>query len=291
MRRGQATALVVSLGWLCAFQAQAQAGDATLSQPAAEGASQLQEAAQAAQESIPDPGLAQELAQDSTFTALPMVGEEFTYAVDFTGVVGAYIKVKVGAGPDHQPDSRVLTAYLATTPLIKEVWLIRDKMMALYDPSQGRTLATRLWEEENGRRMFREERFVDSGVEVVEKRNAGHKDFVVDSKQPLLDAFSALFELRRRPLLNGSVETARIYLNRKVYDCNAKVSHETLRYQGEDVAAIRVEPELSHGGKQISGVGFTFWLSADSKRVPLRLEADISYGKVAGTLLPANAAH
>ena len=219
---------------------------------------------------------------------LPQIGEEFTYAVDFTGVVGAYIKVKVGEGPAHQPGSRVLTAYIATTPLIKEVWRIRDKVMALYDPLQGRSLATRLWEDENGKRMFREEHFEENAVRVVEKHSDGQKDSTVASTQPVLDAFSALFELRRRPLLDDSVETAKIYLNRKIYDCQAKVKYEKLSYQGEEVATIRVDPELRLQGKVVKGVGFSFWLSDDARRIPLRIVADINYGKLAGTLLPSD---
>jgi hypothetical protein len=225
---------------------------------------------------------------DGGWRELPRVGEEFTYAVDYSGVVGAYIKVKVGEGPKDQPGSRVLTAYLATTPLIQQLWRIRDKLMALYHPEQGRTLATRLWEDENGKRMFREERFHDGGVKVVEKRPEQERAFDVASQPPLLDGFSALFELRRRPLVPDSIEPARIYLNRKVYDCQAAVTRDTLRYQDQDVAVLRVVPVLSHQGKPIDDVRFSFWLSDDAQRVPLRIEADVRYGKLAGTLLPAS---
>lgn len=227
-------------------------------------------------------------AAEASFHELPRVGEEFTYAIDYSGVVGAYIKVKVGEGPKDQPGSRVLTAYLATTPLIQQLWRIRDKLMALYHPAQGRTLATRLWEEENGKRMFREERFHDGGVKVVEKRPEQERAFDVASQPPLLDGFSALFELRRRPLVPDSVEPARIYLNRKVYDCQAAVTRSTLRYQDQEVPVLRVDPVLSHDGKPIDDVRFSFWLSDDDKRVPLRIEADVRYGKLAGTLLPAS---
>jgi len=219
-------------------------------------------------------------------TDLPAVGEEFTYAVDYTGVIGAYIKVKVGEGPANMPGSRVLTAYLATTPLIQNVWRIRDKVMTLYQPDKGRTVATRVWEDENGERMFREEKFTSQQVKVVEKRSAGERAFEVKAEQPLLDGFSAIFELRRRPLVDGTVEPARIYLNRKVYDCQARVSREVVEYRGEQVAAIRVDPVLTYKGESVKDVGFTFWLSDDEARIPMLLEADVRYGKLSGKLLP-----
>ncbi len=233
---------------------------------------------------VPSPAVTPE-----AIAELPRVGEEFTYAVDYTGVVGAYIKVKVGEGPADHPGSRVLTAYLATTPLIQQIWRIRDKLMALYVPHQGRTVATRLWEEENGQRMFREEKFSADKIAVVEKRPDKHRTFDVKAEPPLLDAFSALFELRRRPLQPDTVEKARIYLNRKIFDCDARVSTETLIYEGEPVETLRVDPVLTHKGKPVEGVGFTFWLSNDAERVPLKIEADVRYGKLSGTLVPPEA--
>lgn len=233
----------------------------------------------------------QDAATDSStaagsWTELPRIGEEFTYAVDYSGVVGAYIKVKVGEGPKNQPGSRVLTAYLATTPLVQQIWRIRDKLMSLYVPDQGRTVATRLWEDENGKRMFREEKYHDGGVQVVEKRPDQERAFDVQSQPPLLDGFSALFELRRRPLQPDTVEPARIYLNRKIYDCAAAVRRDTITYQGQDVPVLRVDPVLTYQGKAVNDVSFSFWLSDDDKRVPLKIEADVRYGKLAGTLLP-----
>jgi len=237
---------------------------------------------------ITAPLLAQAPAATGGRPDLPAVGEEFTYAVDYTGVVGAYIKVKVGEGPPAQPGSRVLTAYVASTPLIQNIWRIRDKIMTLYLPHEGRTAATRLWEDENGKRMFREEKFNPRKIKVVEKRADNSRDFEIKTEEPLLDGFTALFELRRRPLVDGTVEPARIYLNRKIYDCQAQVTRETITYRGEELRAIRVDPVLTHKGKSVENVGFTFWLSDDHARVPVRIEADVRYGKLAGTLLPAD---
>jgi hypothetical protein len=221
-------------------------------------------------------------------TDIPVVGEELTYAVDFAGVVGAYLKLAVGAGPASQPGSRVLTAYVASTPMIQQVWRIRDKVMALYVPSEGRTAATRVWEDENGRRLFREESYEATRVAVSERRAEGDRTFEVPADQPLLDIFSTLFELRRRPLAEGSVEKARVYISRKVYDVDAVITRELLPYRGNDVPAIKVTPALHHKGKLVKDVRFCFWLSDDEQRKPLRIEADVSYGKLAGTLLPAN---
>ncbi|MBN2359535.1 MAG: DUF3108 domain-containing protein [Deltaproteobacteria bacterium] len=219
---------------------------------------------------------------------LPAVGEELTYAVDFAGVVGAYLKLKVGEGPAAQPGSRVLTAYIASTPMVQQVWRIRDKIMALYLPGEGRTAATRLWEDENGRRLFREETYEANRVSVSERRAEGSRTFEVAAEQPVLDVFSTLFELRRRPLVEGSVEKARVYISRKVYEVDAKITREPLEYRGSEVPAIKVAPALKHKGKTVSDVRFCLWFSDDEQRKPLRIEADISYGKLAGTLLPAN---
>lgn len=226
----------------------------------------------------------------SARTDLPPVGEELTYAVDFAGVVGAYLKLAVGAGPANQPGSRVLTAYVASTPMIQQVWRIRDKIMALYLPDEGRTAATRLWEDENGRRLFREESYEATRVAVSERRAEGDRTFEVAADQPLLDVFSTLFEMRRRPLAEGSVEKARVYISRKIYDVDAVITREQLPYRGSDVPTIKVAPVLRHKGKLVSDVRFCFWLSDDEQRKPLRIEADIKYGKLAGTLLPASEA-
>ena len=232
--------------------------------------------------------VAQPAATATARTEIPVVGEELTYAVDFAGVVGAYLKLKVGEGPANQPGSRVLTAYIASTPMIQQVWRIRDKIMALYLPGEGRTAGTRLWEDENGRRLFREETYQANRVSVSERRAEGNREFEVAAEQPLLDVFSTLFELRRRPLVEGSVEKARVYISRKVYEVDAVITREPLQYRGSEVPTIKVAPALRHKGKPVSDVRFCFWLSDDEQRKPLRIEADISYGKLAGTLLPAN---
>jgi len=231
---------------------------------------------------------AQTAAVATAQTAIPVVGEELTYAVDFAGVVGAYLKLKVGEGPANQPGSRVLTAYVASTPMVQQVWRIRDKIMALYLPDEGRTAATRVWEDENGRRLFREESYEATRVNVNERRSDSNRQFEVAAEQPLLDIFSTLFELRRRPLVEGTNEKARVYISRKVYDVDAVITRELLQYRGSEVAAIKVAPVLRHKGKPVSDVRFCVWLSDDEQRKPLRIEADVSYGKLAGTLLPAN---
>jgi hypothetical protein len=101
-----------------------------------------------------------------------------------------------------------------------------------------------------------------------------------------MDSFSAVQFVRGLPLKVGSVFEFPVITRTKVWLFSAKVEGiETANYLGKDVKAFKIKAETKYPGVLKKKGDILLWMTADEKRVPLRLEAKIKIGTVKANLI------
>jgi hypothetical protein len=208
-------------------------------------------------------------------------GEHLHYAIKYFGISGGTASVLTTQGPKTQPGSLVFRADLKTSSAISYVWRIEDTYLSMVDPTAGRTLATRLWVNENGKTSYREERYHRSKVSVDERWDDGRRKFRVKTAARPVDGLAAVWLMRERPLRPGDVERYSLFVSRRIYDVVAKVGEiEEINVDGRTQPAIRVQPTIYRKGVPVEGASLTIWYSADETRRPLRIRSKQRYGQV-----------
>jgi hypothetical protein len=209
-------------------------------------------------------------------------GELFRYSVGWRGFTGAYASLSVES---PSPDVQRITADIENTAILRFIFRIRDRFQVLRSAQDGRTLKTFLWQNENGNRRYREETFLDDRVVSTEKHAAGERTQKVDVVRRPLDPLSALFWLRSQPLEVGHQPMTQVFANNRVFEARMHVREkEPVRAVGRTFDALRVTATFHREGREVDGVRGTFWISADPRRLPLKVQADTTYGPVSGTL-------
>lgn len=99
------------------------------------------------------------------------------------------------------------------------------------------------------------------------------------------DAITALYYVRTLPIGPGTILT--IPINEAGASLLVQVSAaeaETIPYAGRPTAAVRLEPRLMRRIERRRPVASTLWLSADERRVPLRVIVDAGFGRIRAEL-------
>jgi hypothetical protein len=99
------------------------------------------------------------------------------------------------------------------------------------------------------------------------------------------DALTAFYYVRTLPLNPGSIVT--VPLNEAGATLVLQVAaaeQEAISHDGQTVAAIRLEPRLMRRIERRQPLAMTFWLSADGRRIPLRMILQGGFGRVRAEL-------
>lgn len=104
---------------------------------------------------------------------------------------------------------------------------------------------------------------------------------------PVFDMTTALLWVRSQPLADGDTESIVVWASNAPYLATVKViERDTIRIEGQNQNAIKLDLQLKKIDKKMQlkdhklFKGGRGWLSDDSNRVPLRIEADIFIGYV-----------
>ena len=101
-----------------------------------------------------------------------------------------------------------------------------------------------------------------------------------------MDSFSAIQFVRGLPLKVGSKFEFPVITRTKVWIFSAKVDGiEEIDYLGKDIKAFKIKAETHYPGVLKKKGDILFWVSADKRRIPLKLEAKIKIGTVKGKLI------
>ena len=217
----------------------------------------------------------------------PLRPVEVTYSFGWSGVTAASAVIRLekpAAGPFH------FDATGGTIGFARKLWPFDIKQQALADSVSLRPL--RVEEQETRRAKEFKTVLTYTPTGVVSAREE-RRDGKVQAKTRTFDfpnvlsLHSALLFLRTVPLPDGSRARVVVYPATSAYLCTITVLGRE-RFQGATGAypAIKLDVQLSKIGKDMQLQphkkfrSATVWLSDDSDRLPLRIEAQIFVGKV-----------
>jgi hypothetical protein len=94
------------------------------------------------------------------------------------------------------------------------------------------------------------------------------------------DPLSAIYVLRSRPLKIGAIFTMPVVDNGKVYRMEARVvARELVAAPVGPLNAWKIVPTISDGHGRPTGEKLSLWISDDARKLPVKLEADLSVGR------------
>jgi hypothetical protein len=171
-------------------------------------------------------------------------------------------------------------------------WLFRyqvdDHTVATWDPATGCSLGIEKHLRE-GRAVRDQVVRIDpvTGTATVDDRKIAQKVFQLGPCA--LDVFSAFFVARQRGLDQGGQLTVRVFDNGKLYDLPFRpLRYETLDLPeplGKGVRTQVVEPVVPPGSGLFTQEGrLLVWVTADARRIPVRVRSKVPVGSVSGDL-------
>ncbi|MEW5855076.1 MAG: DUF3108 domain-containing protein [Myxococcota bacterium] len=213
---------------------------------------------------------------------LALAGEQYQFAVRYMGMVGAYANMRVER---LQNGALSFVGDIENTSLLRFIFRIKDRFQSLTDPSGATTMQTRLWQEENGSKRYREESYFADRVVTLERSASGERTRSVPVPRRPMDPLSSLFWLRGQRLHDGDRVHGAVFANNRVFDSEMRVAGREKIFAGTRAwNAVRLTVHFSRDGHPVTDVNATVWVSDDDKRIPLKAVANTTYGAVSATL-------
>ncbi|MFL5353779.1 DUF3108 domain-containing protein [Archangium sp.] len=228
------------------------------------------------------------LAQGETRSAFSP-GEQARYRVQYLGVTAGSAQVTVGApmkqwGKDVWP-----IVSMAKSESVAGVWPVKDKYVSYWDFTTQRVLGSDMLEDQNNkRRRVRVKMGEDGRSALVVKQKEGEtpRESTHELPEGTLDVAGATFALRNVALEVGREYSYPVFTGSKSFQMKAKVeARETLATAlgKQDVYRMRVYTEFS--GNLASKRDMVAWFTADGRRVPVRIEAELALGSIVAELM------
>ncbi|QRK07991.1 DUF3108 domain-containing protein [Archangium violaceum] len=215
-------------------------------------------------------------------------GEQARYRVQYLGITAGSAQVTVGA-PMKQWGKEVWPIVsVARSASVAGVWPIKDKYVSYWDFNTQRVLGSDMHEDQNHkRRRVRVKMGEDGRSAFVVKQKEGEapREYNHELAAGTLDVAGATFALRNRPLDVGQEYSYPVFTGSKNFLMKAKVeAKETLETKlgKREVYRLRVHTEFS--GNLASKRDMTAWLTADARRLPVRIEAELALGSLVAEL-------
>lgn len=217
-------------------------------------------------------------------------GEEATYVVRWIGDLAAgqiALRASLPAGADRNawPTSAWrFEAAASTAPWVSRFFEARDVFTTL--ATEGLWPLVHIRDVDEGARQFTlayvydaDRRQVRSGATVAEA--SGTDAPASPLRDGARDAVSALFYLRTLPLAPGDELAVPVNDGGRSLMARVQVEGvETLSGSGGPVEAVRLSVAIEHRLERPQGLGATLWISADRRRVPVRLDLTIGFGRL-----------
>jgi len=217
-------------------------------------------------------------------------GERLTFRMTYAHLLAGRATIAVSPG---RHDGRPV--YLLSLDVRSEgffAWLFRyrvdDHTVATWDPATGCSYGIEKHLRE-GRAVRDQLVRIDpvTGATIVEDRKIAQKAFQLGPCA--LDVFSAFFVARQRGLPAGQALTVRVFDNGRLYDLPFKhLGYERLDLPpplGPRVLTQVAEPVVPPGSGLFTQEGrLLVWVTADSRRIPVRVRSKVPVGSVSGDL-------
>jgi len=217
-------------------------------------------------------------------------GERLTLRMTYAHLLAGRAEIAVRPG-EHEGRS-VLRLTLDVRSEGFFAWLFRyrvdDHTIATWDPASGCSYGIEKHLRE-GRAVRDQVVRIDpvAGIAYVEDAKIAQKQFNVGPCA--LDVFSAFFVARQRGLAKDGSLTVRVFDNGKMYDLPFRpVKFEKLDLPpplGNDVLTQVAEPVVPPGSGLFTQEGkLLVWVTADARRIPVRIRSKVPIGSVGGDL-------
>lgn len=210
------------------------------------------------------------------------VGEALTYDVAYSSSVtaGSATLTVVEKKASGTSVAYYITAEGRPTPLLSRIYPVYYKSDTLLDAFTLLPQRGSLYSDERGRRRTKIIRFDQRGGTAeyeVAARQTVRKLVRLDGNTQ--DALSVIYVLRTLPLADGYSTTLNLLDAGEKYRVRVAVTgREPVDSVLGRVNAWRVEPTVTDAAGRQIGRGLALWLTADARRVPLRMSASLPIG-------------
>jgi hypothetical protein len=220
------------------------------------------------------------------------VGETLTYDVSWSAYLtaGTAVLTVKEKRPSYNSIAYYIVAEGRPSQFVSALYPLYFKMDTLIDaftllPQRGST-----YSEEGARHKFRTTTFDRAARKAhfeFQTDTIVKKDFSVPPD--VQDALSVLYALRMMPLKAGSRTTMPVTDDGGTYTLQVDVgAPERIRTPEGEARAWKLQPSIRDDQNEPVGRNIAVWLSDDSKRLPLKMQADLVVGSFVLTLRDAN---
>jgi hypothetical protein len=226
-------------------------------------------------------------------TPLPFApGEKLFYKVAWLSIPAGEMSMQVL--PLKEIDGREAYHFLMTTTTYSFVDLfyeLRERIEAFTDKAVSHSLIYRI--ETRGKKTRDEEVRFDWRNMVATYRKNGKKEETVALLKGAFDPLSIFYALRLHHFEAGEIIQAPVSDGKKcVLGKATVVRRERILVGGKPYDTFLVEPELKHIGgvfKQSKNATLKIWFTADSTKVPVKVETRVKVGSFTAELIPSKA--
>lgn len=217
-------------------------------------------------------------------------GEQLDYEIRALGMKAGRARIQVGTWAERDGVRAwpvVLNA--RTDAVFDSIYSVRDRFITWWDPESGRVLGADFWAEERGKK-HRSRSTLDheagkAEVLRVKEWNGERTTRRYDIPPGSYDIAGAIFALRQRPLVPGTVEEVDVFTGKKVFRLQCFVEgYETVEVGAGTYRAVRARLKLGFDGHFAAKRDVRIWFSADERKIPLRMEADLALGSLVASL-------
>jgi hypothetical protein len=215
-------------------------------------------------------------------------GETLTYDIAWSTYVTAGVATL--AVKDKRQSGGSTAYYIVAegrpVGLLAKIYTLYYKLDTLLDSRTLLPLRGSIYSQEGSRRRTRITAF-DHASQRAEYEVLTTTDVKasVDLARYSQDALSAVYALRAVPLRENSRLTMPVCDGGNMYRVQFSIGKtEAVQVGASSVPAFRITPTIADAKGALVGRPMTLWMSADARRLPLKLHADLSMGSINLTL-------
>lgn len=203
-------------------------------------------------------------------------GERIEYSLSWLGVAGGIAVMTV----EPSADVIRITSEARTQGAIGKLYPVRDIIRTLISRDRFSTLRYEKTLNERGRLK---QELTELDPRSGKGRRKG-KEFRY--RAPVLDPLSTIYYLRTLELAPGKRHTMRLLADGKDYEIEAVVhGREKIDIEGQVFDTWLVEPKMTQGGIfRDENNRLLIWLTADARRVPVRIRSELEFGSITASL-------
>lgn len=200
------------------------------------------------------------------------VGEHLTFTIQYGFIKAGTAELEVGVNP--QDSTMVFTSRAFTNSFFDAFYKVRDQAVSVVEPKSLRSVSFM--------KQLCEGKFRDD-MRLLFDYERGVVTYDDDSEEPLLpqarDILASFYHLRTQSLrLNTNIPLV-YHSSRKNYPIHVKVHGvETVKVPAGEFRCLKIEPFLKDVGLFKQAGRLEIWLTADAKRMPVKLRSKVAFG-------------